>query len=266
MTAEDRPPELPASRTNVSPPSGALPFPETVPTLAPKWSAPLADAPAEGLWKNFNEIQIRCTMTQCADDLHCFRLTRRLSEVLAPGSCRQCGRLLVSLQRTANMDLDDIDATFAALQRECIRHYFWHVPFGQKALDYASRAGRTELEARVVRRISSRIGKSEPAYDGRQTPTATDRADAIDYACHAVAACCRKCANYWYGIPLGRPLTDKELNYLAELARRYLRARLPRLSDDPVHVPRRSRRTGTVHALKQRSSDGDPLSSQPHAS
>lgn len=235
--------------TNAPLPDGVLPFdPDAVPSLAPKWSAPLADAPAEGLWSSFEQINISCTMTMCEDDLHCFRLTKAMSKVLSQGSCRECGKALVSLERTAQRDLRDIDATFAALQVECIRHYFWHVPFGQKALDYAVRAGRRTLESRIESRIRSRIGKAQPYKDGQQTPTSHDRANALDFAQHAVAACCRKCVNYWHGIPMGRPLADDEVAYLSELVRRYLRARLAWLSDDPQRVPTRLT-TSTVASI-----------------
>lgn len=248
MIESDRPPEIQPEWSVAPPPEGSLPFePERLPPLAPKWSAPLADAPAEGVWKSFEQVAIRCTMTICDADLHCFKLTQKLAKMLSPGSCRECGQLLVSLQRTAARDMSDVDATFAALQRECIRHYFWHVPFGEKAINYARRAGRIKLEARVERRIYSRIGKARHPFDGRQTPVARDRADALDFALHAVAACCRKCANYWHGIPTGRPLDAEEVGYLSKLVRRYLRARLPHLSDTPTKIPRRK---SNVHAIK----------------
>src|SRR5262249_34547627 len=124
----------------------------------------------------------------------------------------------------------------------------WHIPFGQKALDYARRAGREQLELRTVRRIRSRIGSAEPYRNGQQTPISRSNADALDYAMHAVAACCRKCANYWHGIELGRPLSEGDVAYLSELACRYLRAGLPDLPGGPSHVPRR-RRNGEIHSL-----------------
>lgn len=223
----------------VAPPEGTLPFPrEPLPPLPDKWSAPLADAPPAGVWKRFEDVKIRCTMTMCEADLHCFRLTQKMAKQLSPGSCRTCGKTLVSLSRTSARDLSDVDATFAALQLECIRHYFWHVPFGDRAINYALRAGRIELERRIERRIRTRLGAAEPAYDGRQTPTSRDKADALDFAAHAVAACCRKCANYWHGIALARPLADDEVQYLAELSRRYLRARMPGLPEEPTAIPR----------------------------
>ncbi len=218
-------------------PPGSLPFPApALPALPPKWSASAVDAPAEGIWREFDQAKIRCTMAACGDGLHCYRLTKKLARVLGPGTCRSCHQPLISLARTAQCDLADVDHTFAALQTEAIRHYFWHAPFGGKAMDYARRAGRTALHQRVTRRIRTRIGKAEPFRDGTQTPVSPDRADALDYALHAVAVCCRTCANYWHGLPKGRPLTEAEIAYLSELARRYLDARLPDLPGDGQRV------------------------------
>lgn len=213
-------------------PPGSLPFPQRLPPLPAKWSAPVADAPAEGIWRGFDHAKVRCTMSACSDGLHCYRLTRKLARVLGPGTCRECRQPLVSFDRTGQRDLSDVDHTFAALQTEAIRHYFWHAPFGPKALGYAQRAGRRALYERIARRIRSRIGAAEPFRDGTQTPINADRADALDYALHAVAACCRTCAGYWHGLPKGRPLTEQEIGYLSELARRYLDARLPHLPEE----------------------------------
>ncbi len=257
MADTDRPPESSRDWSTVPSPVGSLPFdPEPLPPLPPKWSAPLADAPADGVWKRFEQVKIRCTMTMCDADLHCFRLTRQLAKILSPGCCRECGKALVSLQRTAVRDFSDVDATFTALQRECIRHYFWHVPFGQKALNYARRLGRIALEARIGDRIRSRIGRAHHPAEGRQTPIAHDRADALDFTLHAVAACCRKCVNYWHGIPTGRPLEAGEVDYLTKLARAYIRARLADLPDEPTHVPRR-RANEIPHPIPTQERRGD---------
>jgi hypothetical protein len=225
-------------------PPGSLPFPERLPPLPPKWSAPAADAPAEGIWRNFDQAKIRCTMSACGDGLHCYRLTKKLALVLGPGTCRECKRPLVSLDRTGQRDLADVDHTFAALQTEAIRHYFWHAPFGPKAAGYARRAGRRALHERIAGRIRSRIGAAEPFRDGTQTPVSAARADALDFALHAIAACCRTCASYWHGLPKGRPLTESEIGYLSELARRYLDARLPDLPEEGQRV--RSRRSSAL--------------------
>lgn len=226
----------------------SLPFPSKPLALPPKWSAPAADAPLSGIWKKLNPEKIRCTGSACGDALHCFRLTKKLARTIGPGTCRTCKQALVSIGRVSQRDLADIDHTFSALQLEYIRHYFWHAPFGEKALSYALRAGRIELEARIVKRLRQRIGPAGPYHDGWQTPTAVSKADALDYAMHATAACCRVCAEYWHGIPQKRKLTEGEISYLAELMRRYLRVRLPDLDDGPQAV-RRVRRSADVHHL-----------------
>src|SRR5260370_23273184 len=78
-------------------PPGSLPFPERLPPLPPKWSAPAADATAEGIWQGFEQANIRCTMSACNDGLHCYRLTKKLARVLGPRTCRECPRSLSSL-------------------------------------------------------------------------------------------------------------------------------------------------------------------------
>lgn len=211
MADTDRPPELSQDWSTVPSPVGSLPFElDPLPPLPPKWSAPLADAPAEGVWKRFEQMKIRCTMTMCDADLHCFRLTRQLAKILSPGCCRECGKALVSLQRTA----------------------------------------------RIGDRIRSRIGGAHHPAEGRQTPIAHDKADALDFSLHAVAACCRKCAKYWHGIPTGRPLEDSEVDYLAKLARAYIRVRLADLPDEPTHVPRR-RANEVPHPIPTQERRGD---------
>jgi Domain of unknown function (DUF4186) len=253
--------------TAASPP-GSLPFPgPALRALPPKWSAPAADAPAEGIWHDFDQAKIRCTMTACGDGLHCYKLTRKLARVLGPGACRECRQPLVSLERTGQRDPSDIDHTFKALQTEAIRHYFWHAPFGDKALGYARRAGRRALHERTERRIRSRIGAAEPFRDGTQTPITPDRADAIDYALHAIAACCRTCAGYWHGIPKGRPLTEAEIAYLSRLARRYLDARLPDLPDDGQRSrPRRTTSAEDPHNVRTITPLRAPVMPRRHAS
>lgn len=224
-----------------NPPDG-LPLVHRLPPLPPKWSAPTADAPPEGIWRNFENVHVRCTMSACGDGLHCYKLTKNLARSLGLGTCRVCQKALVSLERTSERNLHDVDHTFAALQTEAIRHFFWHIPFGEKALAYAKRAGRRTLYRRVPGRIRSRIGAASPYKDGMQTPTSPEKADALDYAMHAIAACCRTCASYWHGIEKDRPLTEEEVEYLAAMAWSYLEARLPNLSDEGSRVPRSASR------------------------
>lgn len=246
---------------------GSLPFPTTPPPLPPKWSAPAADAPLNDIWRRLDPEKIRCTGSSCGDALHCFRLTKQLAKVIGPGTCRACKKALISMRRVAQQDLSDADYTFSALQLEYVRHYFWHVPFSQKALDQALRAARAGLQPAIAKRVRQRIGDAEPYHDGWQTPTTPSKATAFDYAMHAVAACCRVCAEYWHGIPKGRPLTEEEVTYLGELMRRYLVARLPGLEEEPPRVPSIAA-PSNVHDINHRisSSIQSEGMTRPHAS
>lgn len=226
-----------------------LPFPVSSPPLPPKWSAPAADAPLSDIWRRLNPERISCVGTSCSDQLHCFRLTKQLAKKIGPGTCRVCKKALVEIGRIAKKSLDDIDYTFSALQLEYVRHYFWHVQFTQIVMDQARRAAGRGLTAAIKTQIKRNIAEAEPYFDGRQTPTAPSKANAFDYAMHAVAACCRQCVEYWHGIPRGRALTAEEISYLAELMRRYLTTRTPELcesgpsSDPPTTGP------SNVHTL-----------------
>ena len=51
--------------------------------------------------------------------------------------------------------------------------------------------------------------------------------NAIYYAQHATATCCRRCVEYWHGIRRGRKLTEREVGYLAELVMVFVRERVP---------------------------------------
>ncbi len=180
-------------------------------------------------------LKITCTSTDCDSGLHCFKATAKMTRRNESGRCRECGVDLIRWERIHRRDLGDIQHTFQSLKNELIRHHFWHKPIDQKAVNHARRKGRKKLRSDVKKRIRKVLGAAEPYRDGRQTPM-TD--NAIYYAQHATASCCRKCTEYWHGIPRGRPLTDQEIDYLAELIYLYIDDRLPNLTEDGEHVPR----------------------------
>jgi hypothetical protein len=179
-------------------------------------------------------LNIHCTSSDCEKGLHCFRKTRRLAQENKVGRCRSCGADLVDWRRVHRQDLTDIDYTFQSLRFELIRHYFWHIEIDERAVAHARRKGRAGMRLAIDRRIRTSIGPADPAFDGRQTPAS---GNAVYYAQHAVAACCRKCLEEWHGIALGRPLTDGEIEYLGELAMRYVDERLPSLTETGERVP-----------------------------
>lgn len=177
-------------------------------------------------------LNIMCTATDCTSNLHCFKAKKKMEG--PAGTCRECGADLVAWDRVHQRDLGDVANTFAALKHELIRHHFWHVEIDKKAIDHARRKGRRRLYADVKRRIETSIGKASPYRDGYQTPK---HGNIIYYAQHATASCCRRCAEYWHGIPTGRLLTADEVTYLSGLVRLYLIERLPDLAEEGVKVP-----------------------------
>jgi len=182
-------------------------------------------------------LKITCTSSDCDSNLHCFRATRKMKAAKQVGACRTCGAKLVDWSRVHRMDLSDVSYTFEALKFELIRHHFWHVEIDEKAVLSARRSGVSGLEERVHRRIRSSVGSADNPFDGRQTPM-EGSGNPIHYAQHATATCCRKCMEYWHGIPQGDDLAEEEIEYFAELVMMYLKERLPNLTVEGEHISR----------------------------
>jgi hypothetical protein len=123
----------------------------------------------------------------------------------------------------------DVAHTFDSLRYELIRHHFWHAEIDERAINHALRKGRIELRKAVAKRLQKSISLALPSYDGRQTPMS---GNVIFYAQHATASCCRKCLEYWHGIPQGRELNPDELAYLEELVWLYICERMPDLPEE----------------------------------
>ena len=183
-------------------------------------------------------LKIRCTSSDCRNGLHCFKSTRQMAPV-DRGRCRSCGADLIDWSRVHRRDPRDAAYTFAALRHELIRHHHWHTVIDDKAHRHAIRKGRLRLLAAARQRLVKCLAPANPPRDGYQTPLA---GNAIYYAQHAVATCCRTCLEYWHGIPKGRELTPDELEYSLQLVTFYLNQRLPQLAAEPQRVPAVRRR------------------------
>ncbi len=181
-------------------------------------------------------LDISCTSADCESHLHCFKPDRRMKILNEFGKCRYCGIELIEWNRIHKCDINEIDYVFESLKYECFRHYMWHVEIDQRAINYARRKGRVGIRSTAENRIRKYIGRANPPYDGRQTPR-EGSGNTICYAQHATATCCRKCAEYWYGIPPDRRLTEQEIVYFTELIVRYIDDRLPFLTDNGERVP-----------------------------
>jgi hypothetical protein len=179
-------------------------------------------------------LKITCTSSDCEADLHCFKMTKKLARQNRTGACRTCGAELVDWSRVHGRDPNDVAFTFEQLSHELIRHYFWHLPFDDKALNHARRKGRVLLHEAARHRVETSVGRAGMAFDGRQTPR---EGNTIYYAQHATASCCRTCIEYWHDIPKDRDLTPQEVTYLSTLVIAYLDERLTGLPDHPVKIP-----------------------------
>lgn len=182
-------------------------------------------------------LKVTCTSTDCNNDLHCFRASRKKGKTTEVGACRECGAKLVDWERLHKKDASDVQYTFEALKHELIRHHFWHVEIDEKAINYARKKGISGLEAAVRSRLRSSVGRAQNPFDGRQTPM-EGSGNPIHYAQHATASCCRKCMEYWHGIPQMSDLTEEQIEYMAELVMLYLIERVTNLTQDGVHIPR----------------------------
>ena len=79
---------------------------------------------------------------------------------------------------------------------------------------YARDKGRHVIDRHAHGMLRARVGEAQPSNDGRQTPW---RGHPVFTAQHATTTCCRGCIEKWHGIAKGRPLTDAEVNRLADL-------------------------------------------------
>lgn len=185
-------------------------------------------------WKETKPLgRVKCSSHDCERDLHCFRRQRPVRQSYRNGSCFACGVDLIDWARIDKKNLKDVNYTFGAIQKEMIRHVYWHNKIDEKALQSARKKGLDQLtvdaEKRIIRCVSP--ASKDIFRDGTQTPFT---GNVIYYAQHGTATCCRKCAEEWHGIPRDRTLTSDEIRYMVQLIMLYIKKRVPGLEDDGV--------------------------------
>ena len=200
-------------------------------------------------------LGITCKSTNCKANLHCFLpapQNRKPSKALAgstsagetanestsateyqeAGRCWECGADLVDWTRVHKRDFADVGYTFQCLKYELFRHYYWHIAIDQTAENHARRKGLIGMREATEKRIRKYVGKGiqpdELTFDGRQTPL---EGNAIYYAQHATATCCRKCMEVWHKIPREQDLTDEQVSYFVDIIMLYIKDRLPHLTE-----------------------------------
>jgi Domain of unknown function (DUF4186) len=173
-------------------------------------------------------LKVSCTDSACDQDLHCFRPARGMGED-ERGRCRDCGADLVDWETVHRREIERIDTVFAELPKELIRHHYWHYELPQAMLDRTAHWRRETVAKRTRAAIHSRVGppSNEIFRDGTQTHDEhSEHAQIYFLGMHAVAACCRKCMEYWHGIPRDRRLTEEEERYFAALVWAYVCERM----------------------------------------
>lgn len=169
-----------------------------------------------------------CIDRDCANNKHCFRPRRQKGETLPVGPCIGCGETPVDFDRVHRRDEADRQYTIKSMRLEKVRDDLWRRPFNERSLEYARKRGVAMLCAGAVHKVEVNIGKAAGPWDGRAIPLKQERMRTpYDYAFHATGACCRRCAEYWHGIPPNRPLSSLEVMYLGGLVSHYLQERLP---------------------------------------
>ena len=193
-------------------------------------------------------LKVRCTDSNCEEDLHCYRATAEMVRDKTAGRCRSCGISLVDWDRVHQRDVTDATFTFEVMKTEFIRHHFWHIEIDAKAIAHARKNGLTAILDHIPKRLMQSIGKATPFRDGTQTPF-TGKAEF--YAQHATATCCRKCVEDWHNIPRGRALTEEDLTYLSSLAVLYLKERLADIPANPTKPPSKKKTKKSLPLLDE---------------
>lgn len=83
-----------------------------------------------------------------------------------------------------------------------------------KDRSYMEQKGIETIRKHAVDFITQRLAPDFPLNDGRQTPM---RGHPVFIAQHATGTCCRDCLFKWHGIKTGRPLEDREIDYIVNI-------------------------------------------------
>jgi len=201
-------------------------------------------------WKPAEETPLtgvnRCKLTDCAHDLHCFLKDKKRHT--PDGTCLSCGAALVDWPRVHRRDLADVEHTIRALKYEHIRHDFWcTVPLTDRAISFATKHGRKGILQEARSRIAAKLAQPGSFADWGQTPF-ENKGNAIHFAQHATATCCRRCIEVWHGIARDQVLSSSEVEYFAQLILRYVVDRLPDLLDEPTLLTAPHRRIRSMRS------------------
>jgi hypothetical protein len=177
---------------------------------------------------------------RCIRGLHTYFRSPAINDRGHP-ICGSCGHDDIDWKRLHKRDIGDVEYTVAQLRTDRWQNGWWSGEIDAKAMQHAIRRGWTGIEEAIRRRVFQSVGRVyrmkdgrvQPWRDGSQTTDKVGKMSIIHYGQHATATCCRKCIEVWHGIPRGRELCQKEMDYLAKLLLAYVSFKLPRLRVHP---------------------------------
>lgn len=173
-------------------------------------------------------LKVSCGDSSCDENLHCFRPTREMTTE-ERGRCRDCGAQLVDWDTVHRRELAKIEVLFAELPKELIRHHYWHCELPESLERRTARFSRETIAKRTRAAVHSRVGppSSEIFRDGTQTPDEHAETPQVYFlGMHAVAVCCRKCMEYWHGVPREQRLSESDEQYFSALVWTYVCERM----------------------------------------
>ena len=110
----------------------------------------------------------------------------------------------------------DMDELFAGLGRSRFRSRF---RLSGKEEEYLKQKGLAKILEHARDFVTTRLADAEPANDGRQTPM---KNHPVFIAQHATGTCCRRCLEKWHHITKSKPLTEKQIDYIIEVLKRWM--------------------------------------------
>ena len=110
----------------------------------------------------------------------------------------------------------DTDELFTALGRSKFRR---RLRLSDKEATYLGQKGFATVLEHARDFVTTRLADADPTNDGRQTPM---KNHPVFIAQHATGTCCRKCLEKWHYIPKGKPLTEKQIDYIVEVMAQWL--------------------------------------------
>lgn len=180
-------------------------------------------------------LKIACSNTDCRNGLHYFGPSARTKKKSKhpPGKCIDCGADFVDWQRVGTPKSDD-DYKLSMFQREWIRHHFWqHYRPSERDVNYARRKGTSGLVNRAQKVLRNKVFTVTGHLNDIQIPYS----GVIPAAQHATATCCRKCIEYWHGIPRDSKPNDAQIAYLSDWIMKFVAKKYPAITQNGEKVP-----------------------------